>query len=394
MKYWKIVLVVALFASLLFPGTSLARVHNATGSVRFSDSDPSFSTNLSDQLTVSISDIFADAGKNYYAWLSSDDQSSFLALGAIELDGSGGGTLTYTSPTGENLIDGYSGFWVSSESADTVSTQPDGGSIKMSDVIVPDSMAHIRHVMSAWAPSADGKGLAVGSREQSNQALTQANEAVNKTVIHEIRGRAQQVINIVEGSTGDNYDASGGDLGDGFGVLQYAADADKHSGFAAGAEGVSDNVALHAVHVQDTSKNVVNWATQARDKAVEALDAPVPGGVATAKAAMVEAQGLLDSALNGKDGSNAPVIDGGGAITAYQHGQLMAGYSPVFSTTPPGGLQAAAPPAAPPEPPSVGDGTVAVVVKMGLIAGLILVSMGGLLLVRRRTRRLDPAAPR
>ena len=149
MKYRKIVLVVALFASLVFPGTSLARVHTATGSVSFSDSDPSFSTNLSDQLTVSISDIFADTGKNYYAWLSSDDQSSFLALGTIELDGSGGGTLTYTSPTGENLIDGYNGFWVSSESADAVSTQPDGDSIKMSDVIVPGSMAHIRHVMSA-----------------------------------------------------------------------------------------------------------------------------------------------------------------------------------------------------------------------------------------------------
>ena len=50
---------------------------------------------------------------------------------------------------------------------------------------------------------------------------------------------------------------------------------------------------------------------------------------------MVEAQSALDWALNGKDGSNAPVIDGGGARTAYQHGQLMAGYSPVFNTAPP-----------------------------------------------------------
>ena len=123
MKYRMIALVVALFASLLFPGTSLARVHNATGSASFSDSDPSFSTNLSDQLTVSISNIFADSGKSYYAWLSSDDQNSFLALGTIGLDGSGGGTLTYTSPTGENLIDNYNGFWVSSESAGAVPTE-------------------------------------------------------------------------------------------------------------------------------------------------------------------------------------------------------------------------------------------------------------------------------
>ena len=53
--------------------------------------------------------------------------------------------------------------------------------------------------------------------------------------------------------------------------------------------------------------------------------------LAAAKAAMVEAQGLLDSALNGLDGSNAPVTDGGGARTAYQHSQLMAGYSPVLT---------------------------------------------------------------
>ena len=382
MKYWKIVLVVALFAGLLFPGTSLAIVHNATGSVSFSDSDPSFSTNLSDQLTVSISQIFAVSGKNYYAWLSSDDQSSFLALGTIELDGAGGGTLTYTSPTGENLIDGYNGFWVSSESGDTVSTQPDGDSIKMSDVILPGSMAHIRHVMSAWTPAAEGKGLAVGSREQTDIALTHATLSVDSASLADIQLHAHHVINIVEGSSGDNYDGSFGDPGDGFSVLLYAADAGKHSGFAAAADGASANVALHSVHVEDTSTNVVTWATQARDKALEAL---ATTDMATAQAAMVEAQGLLDSALNGKDGSNAPVIDGGGARTAYQHGQLMAGYSLVFSTAPPSNLQVAVPVAAAVAAPATGDTSVAVAVKLGLIAGLILVSMGGLLLVRRRT---------
>ena len=278
----------------------------------------------------------------------------------------------------ENLIDKYNGFWVSSESAAPVPTKLDGGSIKMSDVIIPGVMAHIRHVMSAWAKSADGKGLAVGSREQSDIALTHATLSVNSVSLADIQKHAHHVINIVEGSTGDNYDVSFGDPGDGFGVLTYAADANKHSGFAAAAEGASPNVALHSVHVQDASTNVVNWATQARDKAMEAL---ATTDMAAAKAAMVESQGLLDSALNGKDGSTAPVIDGGGARTAFRHGQLMAGYSLVFSTTPPSGLQVAAPVAAPPD---TGDSAVAMVVTMSLIAGLILVSMGGLLLIRRR----------
>jgi hypothetical protein len=375
MKYRKIVLVAVLFASFLFPGESLARVHEATGSVSFSDSDAGFSSNLSDQVTVSISKIFADAGKNYYAWLSSDDQTSFLALGTIQLDGSGGGTLDYTSPTGENLIDGYSGFWLSSESADAVTVQPNGDSIKMSDVIVPGSMAHIRHVMSAWKPSADGKGLAVGSREQTDKALTHATLSVNSDSLENIQLHAHHVINIVEGSEGDNYDASFGDPGDGFGVLLYAADAGKHSGFAAGAEGVSSNVALHSVHVTDTSTNIVNWATQARDKALEAV---ATSNMGTASAAIVEAQSLLEWALNGKDGSSAPVIDGGGAKTAYRHGQLLAGYSPVFSTAPPSGLEVPL--------PATGDPALGMAVKMGLVAGLILVSVGGLLVIRRRAQ--------
>ena len=269
MKHWKIILAICVIASLLLPATSVALVHNATGSVSFSDSDAGFSSNLSDQLTVTIENIFAVDGETYYAWLGSDDQSSFLLLGAVELDGSGGGSLTYTSPDGENLINNYNGFWV--ERTDVVSTQPQEDTIVMSDVILPGSMAHIRHVMSAWAPSTDGKGLAVGSQEQTDIALTHANLSVNSNNLSDIQKHAHHVLNIVEGSSGDNYDASFGDPGDGFGVLKYAADANKHSGFAAAAEGASANVALHSVHVQDTSTNVVNWATQARDKALEAL---------------------------------------------------------------------------------------------------------------------------
>ena len=379
MKYRKIVIVIALVAGLVFPATSVALVHEATGSVSFSDSDPSFSSNLSDQLTVSIDNIFAQSGKTYYAWLSSDDQSSFLALGEIVLDGAGGGSLTHTSPTGDNLINGYNGFWVSLESESAVPTVPDAGSIVMSDVILQGSMDHIRHVMSAWSPAPDGKGLAVGSREQTDIALTHANLSVDSTNLADVQSHAHHVINIVEGSAGDNYDASFGDPGDGFGVLKYAADADKHSGFASAAEGASANVALHSVHVEDTSTNVVNWATQARDKALEAL---ATTNEATARAAMVEAQSLLDSALNGKDGSNAPVTDGGGARTAYQHGQLMAGYSPVFNVQPPSVADTTIPEDV--QPPSVGDTTIPPVVQMGLIASLLLVSMGALLLIRRR----------
>jgi hypothetical protein len=148
---------------------------------------------------------------------------------------------------------------------------------------------------------------------QTDIGLTHATLAVNSDTLTNVQLHAHHVINIVEGSAGDNYDDSFGDPGDGFGVLIYAGDANKHSGFAAGVDGASANVLLHSVHVQDTSSNVVNWATQARDKAMEAL---ATTDMAVATAAMVEAETFLDSALNGLGGSNAPVIDGGGARTA------------------------------------------------------------------------------
>jgi LPXTG-motif cell wall-anchored protein len=91
---------------------------------------------------------------------------------------------------------------------------------------------------------------------------------------------------------------------------------------------------------------------------------------------MVEAQVLLDWALNGKDGSNAPVIDGGGAKTAYQHGQLMAGYSPVFSTTAPDGIVVAA--------PATGEAAIPLIGQIGLATALVLLSIGALVLARRR----------
>ena len=380
MRHWKIILAVAVIASFLLPATSVALVHNATGSVSFSDSDAGYSSNLSDQLTVSIQNIFAVEGETYYAWLSSDDQSSFLLLGAVELDGSGGGSLTYTSPDGENLINNYNGFWV--ERTDAVSTQPHEDSIVMSDVILPGSMAHIRHVISAWAPATDGKGQAVGSREQTDIALTHATLSVNSSNLSGIQQHAHHVINIIEGSSGDNYDASFGDPGDGFGVLQYAADANKHSGFAAAAEGASANVALHSVHIQDTSTNVANWATQARDKALEALDST---SFTTGSAAMVEAQKLLDWALNGRGGSSAPVLDGGGAQTAYLHGQLMAGYSPVFNTDPPSAIQPQVDPTATLLPPTPGDVAPGSNLLIGLlIAAFILIAAGSYYLRQSR----------
>ena len=109
----------------------------------------------------------------------------------------------------------------------------------MSDVVPAGSMAHIRHVISAWAPAAGGKGLAVGPRSRLSIAPIHATLSVNSDTLANVQAHARYVVYIVEGSSEANYDASLGDPGDGSGMLNYAADADKHSGFAAGVDGGS-----------------------------------------------------------------------------------------------------------------------------------------------------------
>ena len=185
---------------------------------------------MSDKITVAVSGFAAlSSDQAYEGWLVSDDGIEKLSLGIWNVDAAGGGTFTYISPTGDNLIDKYDKLVV------TVEPVPDNDAgpsalVSASDAIPSSSMAHIRHVLSNWPPAPNAQGLIAGTRAQAETALAHANLAKTAADNGDLAGakqHAEHVVNIIEGSNGANFgdldgDGSAQNPGDGFGVLVYA----------------------------------------------------------------------------------------------------------------------------------------------------------------------------
>ena len=185
-----------------------------------------------------------------------------------------------------------------------------------------------------------------------------------------------------------NGDGVTQDVGDSVGVLAHAQNR-KHGPFAAGAAADDDVVVAGAALVDVTGKNAEDWATLGRDIALTSLSQT---NITLAKLFLGPGAGTVISTLEAArdgfdtdgDGTIESIAGEGGADQAYVEAQRMATY-----TLRAGGF-AAADTAAPAVVgpgiglPSVGDSSVPGLAQAALIASLVLLSTGGLILVRRR----------
>ena len=341
---------------------------------------------LSDAITYTITGAIAPAtGRAYEGWLVSDDGSEKLSTGVMTVAADGSVDHTYTSPTGRNLIHEFDKVVITDEPVPDADPDPSGIFVYSHAIPGADGggMFHIRHLLTNWPPGAP-KGILTNLKEQLATAILHAKLASDSTTLENVQLHAHHVINIIEGEGGPNYDVAFGDPGDGIGVLAHAQDR-KHGPFAAGAAADDPVIVLHAGLVDVTGKNAEDWATQARDQALVSLSS---SSILNAKIHLIPVSGLLNNALNGADtdgdGTIESIAGEGGAVQAYVEAQLMATY-----TLEPGGLPAPPVPEVEPAPglPSVGDSSVPTLAWSGLIAGLVLVGVGGLVVVRGRRSR-------
>jgi hypothetical protein len=113
--------------------------------------------------------------------------------------------------------------------------------------------------------------------------------------------------------------------GDGFGLLGasgYLATAAEHASNAAIAPDSTAYIRTHASHVEIATTNIAGWlASVDRDAAALAADPTQISNIA-------EIAALSDRAYHGVDTNGDeqvdPVIGEAGAVTAYDHSQLMA----------------------------------------------------------------------
>ena len=310
-----------------------------------------------------------DEGEVYEGWLVSDDGSTKLSTGILSVSADGSVSHTFTSPSDENFIANYDKAVVTVEPVNDSDPGP-SDHVAFVHQIAPAAMAHIRHLLTEW-PAGDDMGILGNLKGQLEAAVAHAALAANASDIDGVRTHLHHVINILEGEDGANFDGSFGNPGDGIGAITHAQDR-KHAGFAAGAAPDDDVIAEHAALVEEHGANAEDWATQASEDAVDALDVDSFVGAQILAGALGS---LLQDALDGTDDGSSF-----GAEMAYIEAQLMATYT----------LPSPAAPAPPPivELPVVGDGTVPLLAQIGLALGVLLLSAGGFVLLRGRRSRI------
>ena len=365
---------------------------------------------LSDSITTSMAGVTPPAeGTAYEGWLVSDDGEAEMSVGIMTvIDGSISHTFGSASEgyTGENLIAGFNTFVI------TVESVPDDDPGSSSNVAfgysVPlDGIAHIRHLLSDW-PSGSGVGIITNLEAQLDIAIQHAELAAASDTIEDVQNHMHQVINVIEGAEGANYDASFSDPGDGIGVIAPAQDS-KHRPLAATAVPDDTVIGEHALLVEASGANVENWANEARDIALTVIGTPNlelakifvgPGGK-TVVSTLIAARNGFDADGDGTVGSGASE---GGANQAYVEAQLMATYT-LAPGTPVQVVPTPAPEPTPvptpaPEPtpvptpaalqptapglPGVGDDSVPIVAQLALLAAVVLLGTGGIFMVRGR----------
>ena len=360
MSRYKILIVIALVLFMTVP-SGLAQAVSGSGTAVIVDG-----LTPSDTVIFSLTGVAFPAEDTVYeGWLVSDDGSTKLSTGILTVTADGSLSHTFSSPDGENFIATYDKVVI------TVEPVPDSDPGPSDDVafihqIPAAGMAHIRHLLTEWPAGADA-GILANLRNQIQVGIDHADLAKNSSTLDDVKNHIHHVINIIEGEGGDNFDGSFGNPGDGIGVLAHAQDR-KHASFASNAVPGDAVMAEHSKLVETHGANAENWATQARDQALNALDVDSLSGAHILASALGS---LLQDALDGTDDGRQL-----GADMAYVEAQLMATYTLPSPS-----------PAVGPALPVTGDSAVPVLAQITLAVALMLLFAGGFLLVRNRRSR-------
>ena len=290
-----------------------------------------------DMVIVSINGLPPpEAGQVYAAWLANKDSS--LALGTLSSGSGGVATLSYTSPTQENLLGTYDRVYVTRALEAAATT--DAKNVVMTGALPQQALVHIRHVLFSIGNTPSKLGFALGLRQETDELLRHAQflkDAFDAGDFKLERVHAEHIVNIIAGAQGQDFGDLNGDgkvqnPGDGFGLLQngqqdgYIKGMVDHAKLAADSPDATDAIKLHASHVQIAGENTRVRVQDIHDRAHKILDA---SGIADTQQDVLSILALAQQTIQGVDVNLdeqvGPVPGEGGVLTAYQHAQLMAG---------------------------------------------------------------------
>ena len=252
--------------------------------------------------------------------------------------------MIYTSSDGENLLKTFGSFEITLEPSPDTNPLPTGEAV-YSGAVPPGSLAHVRHLLSAFSRTPDGGGLVINLLKHVDLVTATSQdmrEAQKRDNLDALKNEAEGLVNLIEGSGGEHYGDLNGDgeinnPGDGFGMLPgaqnsgYIQTAIEHARFAAGTDDASANVIHRAEEMETAAQNLGGWTAQLRDEAMaiidsEDMDTANPHVQSIADLAVLLADG---QDVNG-NGTVEPIANEGGAQTVFYYAQRM-GDMPVLA---------------------------------------------------------------
>jgi eukaryotic-like serine/threonine-protein kinase len=314
----------------------------ASGEVFFTD-NPQSPPGHSDALAITVNRLdAAPSGSHYAAWLINQSHEHVIALGDLSAHGQQW-TLSYVglgnnSVAGPNLLAAGTLFEVTLEQANSNAPV---GKVVLSGRFPPLTFVHLGHLLISFPSTPGPIGLLVGVLLQSRLLDTEAHEllrvAANQDFVSE-QCYAQSVIDILEGTHGTEYAPLGSQCtghgivvtGDGYGLLGisgqdtsgYLGNALDHASLAVAQPDATREVKEYAKGVAASIGNVEPLVKTILQDAIGLLRAP------TNLPKAQEVMKLADQAYLGVDMNDDGHVDAvpgeGGAVTAYQQGQLMA----------------------------------------------------------------------
>lgn len=121
------------------------------------------------------------------------------------------------------------------------------------------NMAHVHmgHVLTGWKDTPDKKGLLPTAMAEAKIAKTHVGLALKQpNNLKWLKLHTGHVLHAVDPSV----EPKGPGLG--YGVMKAATGVAAHVNFAAGSDGASKNVKLHAQHVATSAENTLGWVKQ------------------------------------------------------------------------------------------------------------------------------------
>lgn len=284
----------------------------------------------SDEFELLATGLAALPAGDVHVWLTGEAETR--DLGVVTPDAAGTLNLVYTDPGGENLLAGFSGFQVTVEIAGSSPASP-SGEVVLENSVPAGTLGQIRQLLVTGDGVPKGQAYTLALLHQVENLFRHA-DAVNGTALvgdfHSLNHHIEHIFTIIDAPDGPQYrdfDSDGfiDEASDTFGLRNYLEAITAQAQIAAAAPDATENVKVHAAHVQVVAGNLSAWSDQIIDLETRAHQATSNADqqVLTAQALEI-ARFMLDGVDANGNGVIEPVAGEGGAYTAYFHSQYMA----------------------------------------------------------------------